>query len=59
MCRKITRCPEYNRRCAEGLTVPCEDCEYLKQERKLLKRLRIVLAITFLLFLGTTYFKFN
>lgn len=59
MCGKKSICPEYERRISEGITSACEMCEYIKQERKHLKKVRITAAIMFIAFVISTYLKFN
>ena len=59
MCRKSSICPEFERRTKDGIKGACKNCEYIKQERKVLWRWRIGLIITFITFIGSTYAMYN
>ena len=59
MCRKSSICPEFERRTKDGIKDACKNCEYIKQERKVLWRWRIGLIITFIAFIGSTYVMYN
>ena len=55
MCRKSHVCPEFERRTSKGITSLCANCEYIKKERRILKRWRIALLTTFIIFVISTY----
>ena len=55
MCRKSAVCPEFERRTLNGIKSACENCEYIKREKKALRRWRIALLLTFLAFVFSTY----
>lgn len=55
MCRKATLCPEFERRTKEGITSACSNCEYIKQEKKMVRNWRIATGVFFLAFVILTY----
>ena len=59
MCRKATTCPKFERRTIDGIKGACEDCEYIRKERRKLWALRIILVAGLAIFLCTTSVKFG
>jgi len=59
MCRKASTCPEFERRTINGIKGACDRCEYIKKERKHLFKMRILLLITFIAFIVTTFLRFH
>lgn len=54
MCRKAEICPYYT--CNSLANDRCKHCAYLKKEKKQILALRIISAVTFVVFLISTHF---
>jgi hypothetical protein len=59
MYKKQPMCPICERYCDSNIINSCDNCEYIKKEKRTQMMLNILLALTFATFVMTTYLKFH
>lgn len=55
MCRISSTCPKFERRRRDGIKGVCEDCEYIKKEKRYTRICGVALIVTFVAFMVSTY----